>query len=721
MPRGSPSTESGTVFGQDSDQRLHDGSLLSRNFITPIAAGSAAGDNPSVCVTPAAVLLSSPAALGSQCSQTEKVVADTIESFLYQSSSVSPPSRVEYMEPLPPLASSSPPPSCSAKSSLEASVSALLPDCLFSSWKSTQTAKSVDEGSASTSLASSASALKSSERRSVTVMLDEHLLASASALRTTPLACKSADVWPSPTMTEDRTCEAVGQRPSTQPASYTHDCDSPNHAVDEEMRLIGSFDDSGGVVCAIVPTETAPVDAVRGALPTLEAGILWSGSKESVGAKCISGLANVSAQEVSTTAARGACGSYRSSSNGAALEKTSSKSPQSSSGNAGQPTPYPVTSVSSLHDWSSVPRLGFPPPTDPCGVHAELLSRRVRDEQEHKRERRWHRLCRGVSLLASASPEAIVQLRAVARECGIPHHLRGVMWLTLTGMALKVDENEYFCAELLRRNGYVTGPNAVAIAADVQRTFPCHPYFSDKDVGIYKLTNVLHALCWRNPLLSYCQSFNYLAAFLLLVLDDEERVFWLLTHIFEDLLPNDFYGETLLGANVEQTVLEHLVEKKLPRIAAKFREAGLQVKTLVANWNMSLFVNVFPIETTLHVWDYFFCRTPTPGERTPAHLEVTLATLKYLDDAGVLKSGDDAGELLASLREHTACLFDAATLLRLAQSLAITPAQLHHLRRQCKPAVVVQMKAREQARAEQREFRVAQELCVSRQKRAGHY
>lgn len=377
------------------------------------------------------------------------------------------------------------------------------------------------------------------------------------------------------------------------------------------------------------------------------------------------------------------------------------------------PTPYPVTSTSSLADWSSAPRLGFAAPMSPTAASAEVASLSRRDAEEHKREDKWYRLCRGVSLLASATPEAIIRLRGTAREYGIPHHLRSVMWLTLTGMALKVDENEYFCAKLLRRNGYVTGPNADAIAADVQRTFPGHPYFSEKDVGIYKLTNVLHALCWRNPLLSYCQSFNFLAAFLLLVLDDEERVFWLLIHIFEQLLPNDFYGETLLGANVEQAVLERLVHQRLPRVAARFHAAGLQVHTLVANWMMSMFVNIFPPSTALRMWDYLFCRTTNPGERTPAHLEITLAVLKYLEERNLL-SGEDAGELLMALREHTACLFDAAAVIRIANAFAITPDELHQLRREAKPTVVQHLKSRERARAMEQERRVAQELQLAR-------
>lgn len=552
--------------------------------------------------------------------------------------------------------------------------------------------------------ATAASSVSSRERRSMTVALDQHPLAALSIADRLGLE-ESTGVDPSVT--------ASPATPWPRVPMFSTDLESPSRAPEREMDLVVRSAAASGTGAARHAYHDA--QALRpfcsdgyplGKLPAPNShrhdGGGAQGGSDATGAV-------VSLRKV---AQNGASASEGSRSGAASHKYSGAASPL-------QPTPYPVTSASSLQDWSSAPRLGFPAPCESAVVRAEAATQHQRDAEERKREDKWYRLCRGVSLLASAAPDSIVKLRVVAREVGIPHHLRGVMWLTLTGMALKVDENEYFCAQLLRRNGYVTGSNADVIAADVQRTFPGHPYFSDTDVGIYKLTNVLHALCWRNPLLTYCQSFNFLAAFLLLVLDDEERAFWLLVYVFEALLPNDFYGETLIGANVEQAVLEHLVDKRLPRVAAKFRSAGLQVHTLVANWIMSLFVNVFPTATTLRLWDYIFCRTPNPGERTPAHLEITLATLKYLDEAGLLgcSSGDpDAGELLVALRHQTACLFDAAALIRNAQALAITPAELHQLRRQSKPAVVEHMKAREQARAVQQERRIALELQHARAK-----
>ena len=160
-------------------------------------------------------------------------------------------------------------------------------------------------------------------------------------------------------------------------------------------------------------------------------------------------------------------------------------------------------------------------------------------------------------------------------------------------------------------------------------------------------------------------------------------------------------------------MLERLVRQKLPRVAARFSAVGLQVHALVANWMMSMFVNVVPPATLLRLWDYVFCRTTNPGERTPAHLEITLAILKYLEERNLL-AGEDEGELLMTLREQTACLYDASAVIRLANDFAISPDELHQLRREAKPTVVQTLKARERARATEQERRMAQELQLAR-------
>lgn len=380
-----------------------------------------------------------------------------------------------------------------------------------------------------------------------------------------------------------------------------------------------------------------------------------------------------------------------------------------SSPSAVAPVPFPVTSTCSAEDWSTRPRLGFPPSKSPDVQAAERAAQPSLTAFESRSEAHWHSICRGVSLLASSSPETVYRLRKSVRRYGVPRHLRGVMWATLTGVALKVDENEYFCRELLVKNGYVKGGYGDAIEADLERTFPGHPYFSQSDVGLYKLKNVLHALCWRNPLLSYCQSFNYLSGFLLLVLDDEERTFWLLAYLLEVLLPNDFYSESLLGAKVDQVVLEALVVERLPRIAKKFAEVGFEVGALLPAWVMAMFVNTFPVETVLRVWDYILVESPHPSQRTSAHLEITLAALKVME--GTILSCEDSGEVMVRLHEEAAKLYDAGALLHVARRMSVGATTLHNLRRRVKPLVVQEIHEREELRATMRERRLARELA----------
>lgn len=367
------------------------------------------------------------------------------------------------------------------------------------------------------------------------------------------------------------------------------------------------------------------------------------------------------------------------------------------------PTPGPVTPARSPHNYVTAPRLGFPPSARKEVVASEVRSRPRLDLEERQRERMWHAACRGVSLLASASPESIEALRGTARRHGIPAHLRRIMWPTLTGAASKVEENEYYCQTLLRTNGYVGGAYGRAIASDLERTFPRHPYFSSSDVGLCKLKNVLHAMCWRNPLLCYCQSFNYLCGFLLLVVDDEEQVLWLLTHVLENLLPNDFYGESLLGARIDQVVLETLVRRRLPKLAIFFDQISLEAGVVLPAWVMSLFVNTFPVETTLRVWDYILTDSPDLTQKTSAHLEIVLAVFQ-MHEPGLLQR-QNSGDLMQWLNEQTMQLYDSTRLILTAREMRVSQSELHALRRSVRPQVVLSMRRHQELLEANRERR----------------
>ena len=64
-----------------------------------------------------------------------------------------------------------------------------------------------------------------------------------------------------------------------------------------------------------------------------------------------------------------------------------------------------------------------------------------------------------------------------------------------------------------------------AIDLDVRRTFPDNPRLTAEFVA--KLRRVLLAYARRNPEVAYCQGMNFVAASVLLFLEEEEAAFWL--------------------------------------------------------------------------------------------------------------------------------------------------------------------------------------------------
>ena len=348
-----------------------------------------------------------------------------------------------------------------------------------------------------------------------------------------------------------------------------------------------------------------------------------------------------------------------------------------------------IVDQNSAEHWGMARRFGFPQNTfDPSVCEVEQAAQPMIAASATLCEQQWLNALRGVPLLANAMPDTNEPLRRLARKYGVPPHIRGIMWLTLSGVALKMDENEGFCAKTLARNGYVEDDDgALIIEKDLERTFPNHPYFHPRGVGIIKLKHVLHALCWRNPLIGYCQSYNFIVAVLLLVFDDEESAFWMMVHIVEQLLPNDFYGEGLLGTKVDQEVVLGLLKEVMPKLHHHFEAIRFDVRALIPAWTMSLFINTFPIETVIRIWDLLFSQSLAPyGLPSTIPIAVLLAFFKLHVDE--LMKINDSGDMLVFLGKASAVMYDSAKLVKLATEVKVTPVTLHQMRRKYRAAVV---------------------------------
>ena len=56
-----------------------------------------------------------------------------------------------------------------------------------------------------------------------------------------------------------------------------------------------------------------------------------------------------------------------------------------------------------------------------------------------------------------------------------------------------------------------------------------------------KLKNILMCYSIRNTSIGYCQGMNFIVGRLLLIIDNEEQVFWIFTQMIEAYLPGDFF------------------------------------------------------------------------------------------------------------------------------------------------------------------------------------
>jgi len=145
------------------------------------------------------------------------------------------------------------------------------------------------------------------------------------------------------------------------------------------------------------------------------------------------------------------------------------------------------------------------------------------------------------------------------------------------------------------------------IDMDLHRTFPDNIYFENNSVENKKkmLRNVLKCFARRCPHIGYCQGLNYIAGILLIITNDEEKSFWLLATIIEDILPN-YHDKSMTGVLTDLDVLGELVEQRIPKVGEILKNDVKPWVLISSKWFICLFVDVLPIETLLRVWDCMF-------------------------------------------------------------------------------------------------------------------
>ncbi|XP_043371420.1 TBC1 domain family member 2A isoform X5 [Dermochelys coriacea] len=151
-----------------------------------------------------------------------------------------------------------------------------------------------------------------------------------------------------------------------------------------------------------------------------------------------------------------------------------------------------------------------------------------------------------------------------------------------------------------------------------------------------------------------------LAAIALLVLEEEESAFWCLVHIVENLMPADYYSDTLIASQVDQRVFKDFLSEKLPRLTAHFEQHRIDVSLITFNWFLVAFVDSLVSDILLRVWDAFLY------EGTKVIFRYALAIFKYNEEE-ILQIHDSL-EVYQYLRFFTHMIGDGRKLMSIAFS-----------------------------------------------------
>ncbi|NWY32468.1 TBD2A protein, partial [Pheucticus melanocephalus] len=248
------------------------------------------------------------------------------------------------------------------------------------------------------------------------------------------------------------------------------------------------------------------------------------------------------------------------------------------------------------------------------------------------------------------------ELKSLIRS-GIPVEHRRRVWWWMVSRHCSPAPGHY--QRLLEQSRSTEHPACRQIELDLPRTLTNNKHFSSPTSQLIpRLRRVLLAFSWHNPAIGYCQGLNRLAAVALLVLEDEESAFWCLVYIVENLMPADYYSETLITSQVDQRVFKDFLSEKLPRLMAHFEQYRIDVSLITFNWFLVAFVDSLVSDILLRVWDAFLY------EGTKVIFRYALAIFKYNEEE-ILRIHDSV-EIYQYLRFFTRMITDGRKLMNIA-------------------------------------------------------
>lgn len=219
----------------------------------------------------------------------------------------------------------------------------------------------------------------------------------------------------------------------------------------------------------------------------------------------------------------------------------------------------------------------------------------------------WGRIREGgaAAALAAACAARDPALKRATRR-GVPRDLRCEAWFIASGARelQRMGPMDGYYEKLLLME--VEQKVVDQIELDLARTFPANEKYERDANGIEGndvLRRILYAYARHNRKTGYCQGMNYIAAFLWLVMEDEEKAFWTFTALLDVVLPGDIHARDIKGTISQYKILHRLLQSNAPRVAKHLKDLDVDLVMIASKWLLCLFVESFPATTAARVLD----------------------------------------------------------------------------------------------------------------------
>lgn len=135
-------------------------------------------------------------------------------------------------------------------------------------------------------------------------------------------------------------------------------------------------------------------------------------------------------------------------------------------------------------------------------------------------------------------------------------------------------------------------PETIAlIEFDLPRTFPTLGFFHNNGPLQESLENILQAFAYHKPEVGYVQGMSYLAAMLLLFID-EIQAFLSLANLLDQRNNLDFYGLQRESIDAYVATFDYFFQRYLPLLYDHMKEQAVTSEMFLLDWHLSLFAKV---------------------------------------------------------------------------------------------------------------------------------